>query len=305
MGLIVSKKRISIITPSYNQGQFIERTLQSVLSQNVDDLEYIIIDGGSTDRTISILKQYEKKFPNKFHWISEKDEGHADGINKGILRTSSPILGWLNSDDIYYPGTLQAVLDFFEHHKEAEVVYGDANHIDENDRFIEKYPTEPWNWERLIQTCFISQPATFLRRKIIDKYGLLDKRLRYSNDYEYWIRLGKHGVRFVYFPRLLAATRLHKDCFTLCAREKCSRATNNFMRWHFGKVPDHWVINYAHDIVRSKGLRDDNTISFRLAVSAYSLYSSLLWNRKIPKSVFWTTFVWFIGSIRCAINRLR
>jgi glycosyltransferase involved in cell wall biosynthesis len=276
-----------------------------VLSQNIDELEFIVIDGGSTDRTISILKQYEKKIGNRFRWISENDEGHADAINKGILRTSAPLIGWLNSDDIYYPGTLEAVLDFFEYHKEAQVVYGDANHIDENDKFIEKYPTEPWNWERLLETCFISQPATFIRREIVDEYGLLDKRLRYSNDYEYWIRLGKNGVRFVHFPRVLAATRMHKDCFTLSASEKCSSATNDFMRWHFGKVPDRWIFNYAHSAVRSKGFRDDNTLSFGFAVSAYSLYASLRWNHKISRSIFWTTFVWVAKSTRCAINLLR
>ncbi|MFX0199900.1 MAG: glycosyltransferase family 2 protein [Candidatus Hodarchaeota archaeon] len=295
--------RITIITPSFNQGQFIERTIESVLSQDIDGLEYIVIDGGSTDATVSILKRYGNKFDDRLRWISENDEGPAHAINKGILRTSAPVVGWLNSDDIYYSGALQAVLDFFDSHTEAEVVYGDANHIDENDKFIEKYPTEPWDWERLLETCFISQPATFVRREAIETYGLLDKRLRYSMDYEYWIRLAKQGVHFVYLPRLLAATRMHRDCFTLSSSEKCHRDINDFFRWHFGEVRDRWIFNYAHAAVRSKGFRDENRWRFALAVSAYSVYASLRWNHTISKEVLWKTIYWVAGNTWHAITR--
>src|ERR1700689_4417236 len=135
--------RISIITPSYNQGKYIERTIQSVLTQEMPGLEYLVIDGGSTDDTVRILKHHG----DRFAWVSEKDRGHPDAINKGIARSTGPILGWLNSDDVYYPRALVNVLEFFDAHPDVDVVYGDANHIDEHDAVIEKYPTEPWNWE--------------------------------------------------------------------------------------------------------------------------------------------------------------
>lgn len=290
--------RISIITPSYNQGKYIERTIQSVLTQKVEGLEYLVIDGGSTDQTVGILQRHH----DRFCWVSEPDRGHADAINKGVARSSAPIVGWLNSDDIYYPGALASVLEFFEAHPDVDVVYGDANHIDEQDAVIEKYPTEPWNWERLVENCFISQPAAFLRRRVFDRCGLMDLALRQSMDYEYWIRLGKQGVRFGYLPELLAATRLHGEAFTVGSRVACHAATNDFMRRHFGKTPDRWVFNYAHAVVETRGFRRSEPFRFALAVSLVSWYASLRWNHSLSRNVLRTTGGWISGNAGKAIR---
>ena len=174
--------KVSIVTPSFNQGQFIERTLQSVACQTGASIEHVVFDGGSTDTTLDVLN----RFSPKVRWVSEKDKGQTDAVNKGIRGTDGEIIGWLNSDDIYYPGTISQVVSFFKDNPEIDVVYGMADHIDINDQAFEAYPTEPWNFERLQETCFISQPALFFRRRVVEKCGLLDESLNYCMDYEYW-----------------------------------------------------------------------------------------------------------------------
>jgi len=290
--------RISIITPSYNQGKFVERTIQSVLGQDVAELEYVVVDGGSADQTIDILQRYT----HQLQWTSERDKGHADAINKGIDRTNGPVIGWLNSDDIYYPNALRIVLDFFDQHPEIDVVYGDANHIDETDRVIEPYPTETWNLDRLRDICFISQPAAFLRRRTIERYGKLDLSVRYSMDYDYWFRLGLRGAHFAYLPRLLAATRLHEAASTLARRVACHAETNDVTRRHLGRTPDRWLFNYAHAVSDSWSLQRGRA-STTLVLAALSLYAALRWNRAISGSMLVTVLRWIAADTARPLRR--
>ena len=186
--------KISIITPSYNQGGFIGQTIESILSQGNGNLEYIIIDGGSNDETLDILRSYE----GRIKWISEPDAGLADAVNKGICRATGEIIGWLNSDDLYLPGALQAVADYFQEHPECRWVYGRC-------RIIDSSGEERWNWitwyknarlkkftfEKLLRENFISQPAVFFRKELFEKAGGLDLSLKYAMDYDLWLRFGK------------------------------------------------------------------------------------------------------------------
>jgi glycosyltransferase involved in cell wall biosynthesis len=293
--------RISIITPSFNQGRFIERTIQSVLSQDVPSLEYVVVDGGSTDETVSILKRYG----TRLRWISEPDNGHSDAINKGLSMTSGSIVGWLNSDDIYYPGALRNVVRAFDDHCDVRVLYGRANHIDEQDGYLNEYPTEAYNWERLKETCFISQPAAFLRRSVFQAFGPLDVTLRQSMDYEYWLRLGKAGVPFLYLDALLAATRLHKDAFTVASSVSCHRACNDLTRRHLGRTPDSWLFKYALVVVRDSGLKKRSTFGYALGVVLVSVYASLRWNHRVSRTLILRLFTWIRTNISSRMRRER
>jgi glycosyltransferase involved in cell wall biosynthesis len=280
--------RVSIVTPSFNQGHFIERTLQSVTNQTGVEIEHVVFDGGSTDNTIEVLK----RFSSPVRWVSEKDKGQAAAVNKGIRDTNGEIIGWLNSDDIYYPGAIARVLAFFQANPEIDVVYGMADHVDLEDHAFEPYPTEPWNFERLKETCFICQPALFFRRRLVEKYGMLDESLYYCMDYEYWLRLGRAGVRFVYLQEKLAGSRLYTTNKTLGARVKVHREINDMLKKMFGRVPDRWLFNYAHAVVGQPSFRYQNATVFAFQVGLVSILSALRWNWSVSAEMRKTVCSW-------------
>ena len=185
---------ITVITPSYNQAPFIERTIRSVLDQGYPNLEYIIMDGGSTDGTVEILRKYE----SQLKWSSEKDKGQADAINKGIQMATGDIIAYLNSDDVYEPGALMRVGGFFREHAEAMWVTGRCRIIDEQDREMRSAITayknfllRHFSYSLLLVTNPVSQPATFWRRQVMDELGFFDKNEHFVMDYDYWLRIGK------------------------------------------------------------------------------------------------------------------
>lgn len=269
--------KVSVITPSYNQGRFIERTLRSVSSQVGVELEHIVVDGGSSDQTVEILKAFKPAV----RWESERDKGQTDAVNKGLRATTGEIIGWLNSDDIYYPGAITKVVAFFDANPDVDVVYGMADHIDLEDNAFESYPTEPWDFQRLKETCFICQPALFFRRRLVEQYGYLDDALNYCMDYEYWLRLGKAGVRFAYLKEKLAGSRLYADNKTLGARVKVHREINDMFKFKFGTVPDRWLFNYAHAVVEKKINRSEMPRRYLWGIVWLSLSATLYWNRSV------------------------
>jgi glycosyltransferase involved in cell wall biosynthesis len=235
--------KFSVITPSFEQAQFIERTIQSVLSQQDPDWEYVICDGGSHDQTLDILQTYGDRHAN-IRWISEPDRGQTDALNKGLALTQGEVIAWINSDDIYYPGAFKAVREIFATHPELEVVYGQGDYIDEQDQRLEPYPTHDWSYEKLLEDCFLCQPAVFFKRSLVEKWGPLADALQYCMDYELWLRYGQH-TRFYYLPQPLAALRIYTANKSLGKRTLCHAETNNMLRQRLGYTPDPWLLRYA------------------------------------------------------------
>jgi glycosyltransferase involved in cell wall biosynthesis len=232
--------RISIITPSFNQGGFVQATISSVLSQDYPYLEYWILDGGSGDKTIDILRACGPEV----QWVSEKDNGQADAVNKGFARATGDIIGWLNSDDTYLPGTLAYVGEYFANHPDVDVVYGDGYYVDQDGAVIHPYRTLDFSWESLAHECYICQPTVFFRRRVLEQVGCLDVKLKVALDYEFWMRLFRRYPP-VRLPRFLSTSRMYADNKTLSLRRIAYKEIIEAVRKHFGFVPYSWVLGYA------------------------------------------------------------
>jgi glycosyltransferase involved in cell wall biosynthesis len=200
--------RIAVVTPSYNTARYIGTAIRSVLDQSFQNFDYVVMDGGSTDGTIDILRS----FGDRIRWVSEKDQGQADAIRRGFERTTGDILAWLNSDDLLNPGTFQTVAEFFASHPEVDVVYGDASYVDADGNHVARCAhIEPFSPRRLLHySDFIVQPAAFFRRSAYDAVGGINPRWHWAMDYDLWIRLAqKH--RFAYVRTELARYRWLAD----------------------------------------------------------------------------------------------
>ena len=269
---------VSVVTPSYQQGRFIERTLESVRRQGAGKLagriEHFVMDGGSTDGTVDILERWKERLS----YTSGPDGGQTAAINAGLAKCRGEFLAYLNSDDVYYDGAVEAALAAFESDPTADVVYGEADHIDVDDKVIERYPTEEWSLGRMKVTCFICQPTVFLRRRVLEKFGPFDASLRYCMDYEYWLRLAVGGARFVHVPAKLAGSRLHAETKTLGSREKVHAELNSMLRTRLGSVPDNWLSNWAHAVLDGRGIPRSTSLWWTTRVSLLTVWAAFRWN---------------------------
>jgi GT2 family glycosyltransferase len=196
------------------------------------------------------------------------------------------------------------VCSFFAVHPEMDVIYGDAYHIDEQDQVIELYYTEPWDRERLKVVCYLCQPAVFFRRRVIDRFGMLDERLHYCMDYEYWLRLAMGGAQFAYLRQALAGSRLYGETKTLGSRVEFHREINDMMRERLGRVPERWIFNYAHAVADTKGFSRNKRLRFAITVSTVSLSAALRWNKGISSEILRTTAWWISGNARASLKQV-
>lgn len=238
--------RISIVTPSYNQGQFIEETIRSVLLQGYPNLEYIIIDGGSTDSSVEIIKKYSRWLS---YWVSEPDRGQADAINKGWRRATGDIMAWLNSDDIYLPGTLSAIAFTMRPEEGILVGFGDAHLTDSENKVIDVWRGKFSKRDHLIRfwkywhptrgTCWIMQPATFIHKYALERVGYLDDKIYHGMDYDLWLRLSEY-FSFNHIERVLGTYRLHPASKTVTNRKQHEEAVAISKRY-WGRP---WTVTY-------------------------------------------------------------
>jgi glycosyltransferase involved in cell wall biosynthesis len=228
--------RFSIVTPSYNQARFIERTIQSVLQQRYPDFEHIIIDGGSTDGTVEILKKY-----SHLRWKCESDRGQADAINKGLRMATGEILAWINSDDYYLPGVFERVAKAYNDVRKPDIILGDVLVVGEQGRVIGRRRALPYDRNMLLLgTNYIQQPAVFFTRRALEKAGYLDETLHYALDWDLWLRFGGAGLRFKFISSALAALRWHSQAKSFARRSQMVADTRCVRDRYWAQARKRW-----------------------------------------------------------------
>ena len=210
---------ISIITPSFNQARYIEATIRSVLEQDYPAIEYSIVDGGSSDGSVDIIQRYSDKLA---WWVSEKDKGQTDALNKGFSQAKGEILAWINSDDTYEPGAVARAVKYLTEHPTTGLVYADTNFIDEKGRVIGRFPAAQTDYRRLRQGyVHIPQQAAFFRAELWRQVGPLDPDFYFAMDYDLWVRLAKLAP-IAYLPgQTWANFRLHNSGKTIASDDRC------------------------------------------------------------------------------------
>jgi glycosyltransferase involved in cell wall biosynthesis len=221
---------VSIITPSYNQADYIEQTILSVQSQDYPHIEHIVVDGGSTDGTVEILKKYPH-----LKWTSEKDKGQSDAINKGFKRAQGEIIGWLNSDDLYEAGAISRSANYFHDHPEVDLVYTDFHYIDDKGKHLFTEKVSQFDYQRqLNELNLIPQPTAFFRKSVFDA-GYLNESYHYAMDYEFWLRIGRQH-RIEKIDGINASFRLQPESKTVTQLTKFFPEVFGISRKYGGKL---------------------------------------------------------------------
>jgi glycosyltransferase involved in cell wall biosynthesis len=224
---------VSIITPSYNQAEFLEKTIQSVLSQDYKPVEYLVVDGGSSDGSLEIIHQYADRLA---WWVSEADAGQAEAINKGLRQAHGEIIAWLNSDDLYLPAAISQAVAAFQENPQAGLVFGDAITIDAHGRQLNRLSFGGWGLDELMAFRIICQPAAFMRRRVLDQAGGLDTSYHYMLDHHLWLRMARiapiHHVQQVW-----AAARYHPGAKNVAQAAGFGQDALRILTWMEGQ-PD-------------------------------------------------------------------
>lgn len=238
---------VTIVTPSYNQGHFIRSTIESVLSQDYPNIEYIIMDGGSRDQTASVVQDYSSRLT----WISEQDRGQSHAINKGFRMARGEIVAWLNSDDLLLPGAVQKAVTACEANKQAGAIYGEGYLIDRNGETTGRFPcTEAFNlWKLVHLSDYILQQTVFFRKRVLDEIGEIREDLHYVMDWDLLIRIGKR-YPLHYIPEYLGCLREYPEAKSFAGGRARIREIAKVLREHTGRRFPPGYINYGLDTYR-------------------------------------------------------
>jgi glycosyltransferase involved in cell wall biosynthesis len=239
-----SALKVSLVTPSYNQGRFIERTIQSILTQSYSNFEFFIQDGGSTDSTIDIISRHQGMLSG---WASETDSGQAQAINKAFARSTGEIMAWINSDDLLLPGTLAFISEFFGKNPQVDVVYGNRIIINEDDLEIGRWILPCHDGELLSWVDFVPQESLFWRRRIWDKVGgYVEESFNFAMDWELLLRFREAGAKFAHQPELFGLFRVHSNQKTSADLESGGKLEMNKLRKKYlNKVPSRFELRFA------------------------------------------------------------
>lgn len=236
---------VSVITPSYNQGKFIKQTIESVLMQDYPNVEHLVVDGGSTDGTVSILQQYGH-LGDRFRFVSERDRGQSHAINKGLAMAKGEIIGWLNSDDTYQPGAIRKAVEALKAHPNCGMAHGKCYIINEHGLVQSALHVMPADFNNLYHGCVICQPAAFIRKDVFQKIGGVDEALQFCMDYDLWIRIAKnHPIAYVHDflanARVYSGTKTSTLWNTVGINEVIITVEK-----HYGSVSPTWLRHAPH-----------------------------------------------------------
>lgn len=280
---------VTIVTPSYQQAPFLRRCIESVLGQDYPHIEYRVLDGGSTDGSVDILRS----FGERLAWSSGVDGGQAAAVNAGLRQAKGEIVAFLNSDDWLAPGAVPAAVAALEAHPEADVVYGQAMVVDEAGATLRPFPTQPFDPEIFVQHCFISQPAAFWRRSLHERFGYFAGEFDHALDYEFWIRLMQGGVEFRYVEGKWANVCEHPAAKSRRLRGDIFRQIRDLQLRHLGYCGRNWWEQYV------RYLRDERCGLWRCLPGGkdarlYRLawWPYVLWRRKLGGPLFYREGHW-------------
>lgn len=286
---IAERPLVSIVTPTYNMAGFLRHTIDSVLGQDYPHIEYLVMDAASSDDTVQLLRQYE----GRLSFVSERDKGQADAVNKGFHRTRGAIFAFLNADDTYLPGAVGTAVRRMTESPSVGVLYGEAYYIDEAGNQLERYPTMAFDANLLKRNCFICQPSTFMRREVYGAVDGMDISLHWALDYDLWIRISKIAP-MLKVDEYLATSRLHRNNKTLGQRGKIYKQIMQVARTHYGYVPLDWILGYASYLVEpQQGAEFESSRPSR--VKSAVAFAAGAWENRRSFKPFWAEWSGYAG----------